>query len=726
MKGTCLITMLLLSLPAFGEVPAAAPTRLRIGLALEGGGAKGLAHIGVLLWLEEHHIPVDYIAGTSMGGLVGGLYAMGMRPEEMRKLVGSLDWSQLLGGETPYQTLAYRRKEDRRDYPNSMVVGLKNGVRFPTGLNSGNRVSMELDQLTLPYSRLKSFDDLPVPFRCVGTDLVSGHEQVFDSGPMGRALRSTMSLPGIFSPVRRNGQVLADGGLLNNLPVDVVKAMGADIVIAVHLDTGKVRPKEARSLLDVAGRSIDVMIDTNELHSMLAADVLLSVDVSTYNTLDFDQAEKIVPKGYDAAKAKAAMLQRLSVNGTEWESYRAAVEARRLTPQVTPRFIEVEGVNPAESSEIQPSLAGFIGKPLEPAKLESALTRLTGDGRIESASYSIKQRGSEEGLLVSFTPMDYAPPAFYPASEVDGADLKDVRFTLGGRLSMLDVGGYRSEVRVDASVGSVYQLRAEYYHPFSPGSRWFVAPHGYMSNTGFNLFSRADLLSVYRLNRVAGGVDVGYEFGRFSEVRLGHDDGYFSANLQVGAPRLGTLHGRTGVTTLQYRMDRLDNPVIPRKGESVWTSFQWVDANPGAASAYPVAETQIQLFRQVTKPASLFLCANGGTIFGRRQQGLPEFSLGGPLRLASYGVNELLTNQYFYFKAGYIHELVKLPTFIGKASYFTGAYEIGKVYGVEPSRLPNDVVGGVTVVTVMGPVFIGTSWGDSGHRKAFFQLGKVF
>jgi NTE family protein len=181
-----------------------------------------------------------------------------------------------------------------------------------------------------------------------------------------------------------------------------------------------------------------------------------------------------------------------------------------------------------------------------------------------------------------------------------------------------------------------------------------------------------------------------------------------------------------GVTTLEYRMDHLDIPVVPRQGEAVWTSLQWVDANPGAASASPVAETQIQLFRQVTKPASLFFCADGGTIFGRHQQGLPEFSLGGPLRLASYGVNELLTNQYFYFKAGYIHELVKLPTFIGKASYFTGAYEIGKVYGIEPSRLPNDVVGGVTVVTVMGPVFLGTSWGDSGRRKAFFQLGKVF
>jgi NTE family protein len=726
MKTTGLIAVMLITLPGFAQALPATAARPKIGLALEGGGAKGLAHIGVLSWLEEHHIPVDYIAGTSMGGLVGGLYATGMRPEEMRRLVESLDWSELLAGVTPCQALAYRRKEDRRDYPNSLVVGLKHGVELPSGLNSGSRVLLELDQLTLPYSRLKSFDDLPIPFRCVGTDLVSGREHISDSGPMGRALRATMSLPAIFSPVRTDDQVLADGGLLDNLPVDVVKAMGADIVIAAHLDTGKVQAKDVRSLLEVAGRSIDVMIDANELRSMLAADLLLRVDVSGYGTLDFDQAEKIVPKGYEAAKAKAAMLQKLSLNDAEWVRYRAAVEARRLSPQVTPQFIEVEGVSAAESREIQPSLAGFLGKPLEPAKLERALTRLTGDGRIESAGYSIEQRGKEEGLLVNLRPIDYAPPALYPAFEVDGSDLKDVRFTLGGRLTMLDVGGYRSEVRVDTSIGSVYRLRAEYYHPFTPDSHWFVAPHGYVSNSGFNLFSRADLTAVYRLNRAGAGLDVGYEFGRSSEVRLGHDDGYFSANLQAGAPALGELEGRRAATTLQYRLDHLDNPVIPRKGTAVWTTLRWVDANPGAKSSYPVAETQLQLFRQVAKPASLFLFAQGGTIFDHRQQGFPEFSLGGPLRLASYGVNELLTNQYFYFKMGYIHELVKLPTFIGKASYFTGAYEIGKVYGNEPSRLPNDAVAGVTVVTILGPAFIGASWGDSGHHKAFFQLGKVF
>ncbi len=726
MKRTGLIAMMLITLPAFAQALPATAARPKIGLALEGGGAKGLAHIGVLSWLEEHHIPVDYIAGTSMGGLVAGLYAMGMRPEEMRKLVESLDWHQLLAGETPYRALAYRRKEDRRDYPNSMVVGLKNGVELASGLNSGSRVLLELDRLTLPYSRLKSFDDLPIPFRCVGTDLVGGREQIFSSGPMGKALRSTMSLPAIFSPVRTNDRVVADGGLLNNLPVDVVKAMGADIVIAVHLDTGRVQPEEIRSMLDVAGRSIEVMINANELNSMLAADLLLRVDVSTYGTLDFAQAEKIIPKGYDAAKAKATLLQKLSLNDAEWERHRAAVEARRLKPQVTPRFIEVEGMSPGESREIQPSLVGFLDKPLEPAKLERALTRLTGDGRIESAGYSIEQRGGEEGLLIRVTPKAYAPPALYPAFEVNGSNLKDVQFTLGGRLTMLDVGGYRSEVRVDASVGGVYALRGEYYHPFTPDSHWFVAPHGHVSNTSFDLFSRADRIADYRLNRVVGGLDVGYEFGRFSEARLGYDDGYFSANLQVGAPKLGMLQGRTGVTSLQYRLDYLDDPVIPRKGAAVWTTLQWVDANPGANSSYPVAETQTQLFRPVTRSASLFLIAEGGTIFDHRQQGFPEFSLGGPLRLASYGVNELLTNQYFYFKTGYIHELVKLPAFIGKASYFTGAYEVGKVYGNEPSRLPNDAVAGVTVVTVLGPAFIGASWGDSGHHKAFFQLGKVF
>src|SRR5262249_19221998 len=209
--------------------------RPKIGLVLEGGAALGLAHIGVISWLEEHHIPISYVAGTSMGGLVGGMYATGKSPAEMRQLVDGIPWSEVLRGQTPFRDLDYRRKEDKRDYPNSLEFGLKRGVRFPEGFNPGHQVGLILDRVALPYSGVKSFDELPIPFACVATDLASGKEYVFRRGSLSTALRSTMSIPGVFTPVRIDGHIFADGGILNNLPTDVAKDMGADIIIAVHL-----------------------------------------------------------------------------------------------------------------------------------------------------------------------------------------------------------------------------------------------------------------------------------------------------------------------------------------------------------------------------------------------------------------------------------------------------------------------------------------------------------
>ncbi len=203
--------------------------RLRIGLALEGGGALGLAHIGVLEWFDEHHIPVDYVAGTSMGGLIGGLYATGMSPAELKKLIDGVDWNKILGDTTPYEDLSYRRKEDQRAYPNAFILGLRNGLSLPSGLNSGQQIGLLSDRSPLPYYGLKSFEDLPTPFRCVATDIVSGKQVVFEKGSLAEALRSTMSIPGAFKPVFDKDRVLVDGGLVNNLPTDVVKQMGADI-----------------------------------------------------------------------------------------------------------------------------------------------------------------------------------------------------------------------------------------------------------------------------------------------------------------------------------------------------------------------------------------------------------------------------------------------------------------------------------------------------------------
>src|SRR6201993_2820317 len=219
--------------------PPAAPSpqekrpRAKIGVALEGGGALGLAHIGVLQWFEDHHIPIDYLAGTSMGGLVGGLYATGKSPQELQELVNEQKWDIIIGGEIPYEDLSFRRKEDLRAIQNSIALGLKHGLTTPSGLNSGSEITLLIDRETLAYPKLDSFDSLPIPFRCVATDLVSGKEVVFSNGSLQQALRATMSMPGVFSPVRDGDKIYVDGGLVGNLPTEVVKKMGADIVIAV-------------------------------------------------------------------------------------------------------------------------------------------------------------------------------------------------------------------------------------------------------------------------------------------------------------------------------------------------------------------------------------------------------------------------------------------------------------------------------------------------------------
>src|ERR1700720_3096591 len=272
--------------PATTVAAASGSPRPRIGLVLEGGGALFLAHIGKIKWLEEKCIPVDMIAGSSMGALVGGTYATGESPDQIANLISSIKWHEVLRGVTRYKDLSFRRKEDRQDYPNAFEFGLKQGAQFPSGFNSGQQVGLILDHVGLPYSEMKSFDELPIPFRCVATDLVAGDSYVFDHGSLAEAMRASMSLPAFFTPVRERNRVLVDGGLVNNLPVDVARQMGADIVIAVHLALPRLDPNAPLSSVTVLQRSANVSIAVNELRSMEDADILLKADAERFTMTD--------------------------------------------------------------------------------------------------------------------------------------------------------------------------------------------------------------------------------------------------------------------------------------------------------------------------------------------------------------------------------------------------------------------------------------------------------
>jgi NTE family protein len=704
-----------------------AKQRLKIGVALEGGGALGLAHIGVLQWLEEQHVPVDYVAGTSMGGLVGGFYAMGVSPTDMKNLIERLDWDAILRDRTPYEDLSFLRKQDQRAYPNSLVLGLRKGLYLPAGLNAGHQIGLLIDRETLPYFGLPSFDDLPVPFRCVATDLVSAKQFVFKDGSLAEALRATMSIPGAFTPVHDSKRVYVDGGLVNNLPTDVVRQMGADIVIAVHLETQPMNANDIQSLLTVLEQSVRAVISESEVRGLANADAVVSVPLGHFLMRDFTKNRPIMQAGYEAAKGKSKLLAGFALDDSDWNEYVRERDGRKLTSTAVPQFIEVQGTSAPAQEDIRRYLKKFVGKPLNADSLDPTLTRLTGNGRYDTLDYRIVERGGKQGLLILVKEKDFAPPSLQPAFEVDGSEAGDIEFTLGTRLTLMDVAGFRSEWRTDFLFGNTYGVASELYRPFRAESKWFVSPHASASDTTFQIYAKNDPLADYRFYRTSIGTDLGYGFSRFSEVRVGYEVGTLNTKLRLGTLEIPEVDGRTGAARMRYLMDHTDDPVIPRRGFRVESNFRWFDASPGATGAFPVLDTKLDFFQPVSRVASFFLSSEGGSTFGSRNTGVPQFFLGGPSRLSAYGVNELFGNQYYLFRGGYLHEIVSLPPFVGKKVYAIGSYEAGKMYGaVNESKFPNDFAAGILAETALGPFFVGGSVGDSSHHKWFFQLGRVF
>lgn len=713
------------------QMAAAKPApkeRPTIGVALEGGGALGEAHIGVLKWFEEHHIPIDYLAGTSMGGLVGGLYATGRSADELRTVVATANWPLLLEGQTPYRDLSFRRKEDAREIPNAIQIGLKHGATLPPGLNSGHQVNLLIDRETLPYSTIASFDQLPIPFRCVSTELVSGKAYVFHNGSLSDAMRATMSIPGVFAPVRRDNQIFVDGGLVDNLPTDVVRGMGADIVIAVHLQISRVSAQEIQSAFSILGRSVELVIAETEIHGMAGADLILKANVEKYSTTDYEKYDELIQIGYQAAAEKAVLLKPYELDDAAWEEYLKEKDSRIRTRIGVPQFVKVEGVEGQGLVNTEKFLSPLVGKPLDQKALDQMLTRLTGMGRYDSITYGMIRENGQDGLLIGVHEKTYAPPMLKPAFQIDGTQPDNVTFTFGGRLTFMDVAGYRSEWRTDLQVGETYGIATELYRPLEPLGKWFFAPFLDASRGTFFVYKKKNPRADYQMDRVLGGLDLGYGFSRFSELRVGYGIGYTDAGLRLGTPDFTPYHGQVGSAHMRYVLDHTNEAVIPTRGYYLQSNFNFYNTYPNATEAFPTLEVTAQYFQPVLHLDSIFIITSGGSTFGYRDIGAPPFFLGGVGRLSAYGLNELLGNQYFLGRFGYLKKVFTLPPFVGKQVYLSGYGEIGKMYGdpFPTPKLSGDGAAGLLAETALGPVFVGGSAGDSGHYKWFFQLGRVF
>jgi NTE family protein len=527
----------------------------------------------------------------------------------------------------------------------------------------------------------------------VATELNTGKQHVFHDGSLSLALRATMSLPGIFTPVRSGNNLYADGGLLNNLPVDVAQKMGAQLTVAVYLQTASFNAQQPLSSFSVLGQSLSVMIAANELKSMQMADVLITVPLEEYTALDYDKAAEMIRLGYEAAESKSAILSKLAVDDLVWKQYLERREARTLKTPV-PQFVEVAGTTPALAKKIEKRLSPDVGKPVDKVNLENQFTRIAGTGRFASLGYSLTDKDGKPGLLVSVQEKSYAPPIVRPLINIDGTNYNQVLFSAGARVTFLDFGTFGSELRNDVVVGSVYRLTSEYYHPFTPATRWFIAPQVALNTNKFYFYYDNHIESQYRKRQFGGALDVGYTFGTVAEARLGYQGAYQRYSPVIGDPIIYPVQsGRVGVTRFHYNLDLADDPILPLRGMTATFRGEWWDSNTGTNKPFPLAELRTHFLFPLTPKSSAYLAVSGGTTFGHESTGIPPFSLGGGLQLSAFGENELLTNQYYLFQTGYIRRLGKLPPFLGDSISLIATYEAGKTFFLsnEPS-VPMDGV----------------------------------
>jgi len=715
--------------PALHTSPPA--SRSRIGLALSGGGALGLAEIGVIQWIEENHIPVDRIAGTSMGSIIAAMYASGMSAAEIRKFAEAIDWDETMRAGPTYRQLGYRRKQDRRDYQITSALGLKHGLNGPNGFNSGHGIGLLLDRIAFPESGVASFDDLPIPFRCVATDMLSGDRVVMRDGSLAIAIRASMAIPGVFTPVEINGRVLADGGMVENIPVQALREMDPDpvtvTVIAVDLRVPLGEPKQLESLTGVLSRALDVTLLQNERRSLALANSIITVDTAGFSITDYGRLHDLIRLGYQSAAHQAADLQPYAIkDDAEWQQYLAARSVRKRFPPKQVQSVVVEGADSDQDRRLEQSLKPFAQGPLNLPGLEAQLTRIAGEGEFDRLGYEGFTQNGVPALRVTAHEKSYGPPFVDLAVNVDGSGVATFGFSAGFRLTFMDVEHHGGEWRNDLLLGSSNLAASEFYQPIG-NSHFFVAPYAFASKLPRNAFSGQTRIAVFGDERAGGGLDIGYNTGQRGEFRFGYQ--IFSGKLAplIGSAGLPAVRGSTGEFRARYLWDGQDSPSVPSRGTRLIASLSRVLQSPGLVHPIGQLDVQTSTFIPTGPKTSLFFVASGGTTFRGAAGPFQQFALGGAFRLGAYLPQEFVGNHYAYSSLGFRREFYHLPQLVGGKIYWGGWYEAGTAFNDPGSVVVRGTFNlGVIAETIVGPIALAGSVSPTGQSRVNFSIGRLF
>ena len=714
------------------DAPGAAAQRPRIGLVLAGGGAKGAAHIGVLEVLDDLRIPVDCVVGTSMGALVGATYATGMRPEEIQDRVLAIDWQRTVGGQGRRDRMPIKRKLATMSYTIPLEVGMnRSGIRMPGGLIVTQEIEQFIRTLVAPFRYTSDFDDLPIPFRAVATDMVAGEVVVIDSGDLSEAMRASMALPGVFAPVNVEGKVLSDGGMMRNLPVDIGRQLCADVVIAVWMSSPPAEADNLTSAISLLGRSIDVMINANErlqMQSLTPSDVGIDVEMGDIGTSDFTRIPEAVELGRRAADGMREQLSRYSVPEAEYLAWMTSL-GRAQAPESALAEVRIAGTERVNPEYVRAQLVNAVpGAILTPAAIAEDTERVYALGDFEGVDYTLTGPAGARVLEIDPTEKGWGPNFF--------------RFDLG--LATYEGGDMFAILRLDhdrtwmnsrgaawhnaLQIGRQSLLLSDFYQPIDVRQRFFVQPILSSQEKIEDIYIDRDRVARYELRERYGQVDVGVNFGTTTQLRLGMRNGSHEAMVDTGVPALPELE-RTVDTSYQLRafFDTRNSVALPTHGAFLTSRYVDSDDSLGGELDYSLVEGMYAQAFGVRGDNSLTIAVGAADTLSGELPSTELFTLGGIRTFPGLRPGELRGSSYWTLGARYAWQLVDISPLSGQALYAGVRAQVGEMRkrfdGLEPEVLYG-LSGNIGGRTPVGPFLFSVGYVDGGEWQVQFTLGR--
>ena len=726
----CAVTFVNSSFAATGQcVKSEVTDRPKIGLVLGGGGARGYAHVGVIKKLEEMRVPYDYIAGTSMGSIVGGFLAIGMESDELARVVREADWDDLFSDKTPREDLPFRRKTDDKLGLFGPKLGIgKDSDLLPKGVVSGQKIVFMFESVTSQRVNTSDFNQLPIPYRAIATDIVSGNMVVIGEGELSMAMRASMAVPGVFDPVRRDDALLVDGGLVRNLPVDVAKNMGADVVIAVDVGTKLAGKEEMTNALAIIYQMSGLLTVHNtdiQIKAMNTADVLISPEIGgLISSADFTKLDEAIPLGYAATEAVQDQLQKYALSESEYRAWRQEIKnCVEGPPQV--HFVQLNNQSRFSDDVILELVTIEPGEQLDLERLDHDLRQIYGLGFIRQARYSVVEQDGQQGIEITVL-QDERGTNFIETGMDLAFSSRGTTFNLRGAYLKTDLDERGAEIRAMVQIGESAGIFLDYFKPLDDRLRYSLHPSvSYFSRPLYIYDPEGHALAEVEMDEVGAAISITREFSRHARVTAGFTRYTGNVDITVGDPDLEPFSFDGSELFLELEYDRLDDRFLPTKG--LYSQFKYTDSVESLGADIDFDQLEFSIFSSHTFGRHNLTW--GGQYNTSLNDDIPIYGWytgGGFLNMSGYEANSLVGPHFGFVVAGYRYQVAQsgfLPGYVGTTlEYGNAAEERDNIFS--DGRINGSFY--FAYKTPLGPVYLGIGWSEDRSALYFLRFGQIF